>query len=69
MRSAAPSPDEGALAFRGKTRLPAPMQERAMRMKLAAAFALLLASGLLSGCVIEPDWGWHHRHHDHYDHY
>jgi hypothetical protein len=45
------------------------MQGRAMRTKLAAAFALLIASGLLSGCIIEPDWGWHHRHHDHYDHY
>jgi hypothetical protein len=25
---------------------------------------LLCSSGMLTGCVVEPGWGWHH--HDHY---
>jgi len=40
---------------------------RIMRTKLAAVFALLIAGGLLSGCVVEPDRGWHHHHHGYYD--
>jgi len=36
---------------------------RTIRTKLAVALALLISSGLLSGCVVEPGWGWHHHHH------
>jgi hypothetical protein len=40
-----------------------------MRTKLITLMALLVASGLLSGCIIEPDGSgyWHHHHHE--DHY
>ena len=37
-----------------------------MRIKLVAMMALLIAGGLLSGCIIEPDdYGHRHHHHDH----
>jgi hypothetical protein len=39
----------------------------AMRNKLTAIFALLIGSVLLSGCVIEPGWGWHDHHHEHFE--
>jgi hypothetical protein len=39
-----------------------------MRNKLVAVVALLLAGGLLSGCIIDPG-GYGYRHHHHYDHY
>ena len=34
-----------------------------MRMKFVAVIALLLAGGMLSGCIIEPGG---YRHHSHY---
>jgi hypothetical protein len=38
-----------------------------MRMKFVAVIALLLASGILSGCIIEPGgYGHHHYYHDRY---
>lgn len=38
-----------------------------MRFKFLAVITLLLASGLLSGCIIEPGgYGHHHGHHDRY---
>ena len=37
-----------------------------MRIKLIAMLTLLVAGGLLSGCIIEPGGdGDHHRHHYH----
>jgi hypothetical protein len=36
-----------------------------MRSKFLALMALLLAGGLMSGCIIEPG-GDGHRHHEHY---
>jgi uncharacterized membrane protein YdcZ (DUF606 family) len=36
-----------------------------MRIKFVALIALLLAGGMLSGCVVEEP-GWHHHDHDHY---
>jgi hypothetical protein len=38
-----------------------------MRTKLGAVFALLVAGGMLSGCIIEPGgYGYHHYYHDRY---
>jgi hypothetical protein len=38
-----------------------------MRFKFIAVIALLLAGGLLSGCIIEPGGGYGHRYyHDRY---
>ena len=37
-----------------------------MRTKLIAVMALLVTSGLLSGCIIEPGW-YGYRHHHHHD--
>jgi len=37
-----------------------------MRIKFVAVIALLLAGGLLSGCIIEPDYGNHQYYHDRY---
>jgi hypothetical protein len=39
-----------------------------MRIKFVAMIALLLAGGLLSGCIIVPDGG-HGYHHDYHDRY
>jgi hypothetical protein len=37
-----------------------------MRTKFIAVIALVLAGGLLSGCIIEPGGGYgHYRHHYH----
>ncbi len=35
-----------------------------MRSKFVAVMALLIASGLLSGCIIEPGWYGHHHHYE-----
>jgi hypothetical protein len=38
-----------------------------MRAKFITVMALLITSGLLSGCIIEPGWygyGHHHHYHD-----
>jgi hypothetical protein len=37
-----------------------------MRSRIARIILLVLVGGLVSGCVIEPGWGWHHGHHDRY---
>jgi hypothetical protein len=38
-----------------------------MRIKLVAMIALLLAGGMLSGCIIEPGgYGHQHYYHDRY---
>jgi len=37
-----------------------------MRTKFIGVMALLITSGLLSGCIIEPG-GYGYRHHHHYD--
>jgi hypothetical protein len=44
------------------------MEDRTMRIKFVAMIALVLAGGLLSGCIIEPGGGYghHHYYHDHY---
>jgi hypothetical protein len=39
-----------------------------MRSRFVAVIALLITSGLLSGCIIEPG-GYGYRHHQHYDRY
>ena len=39
-----------------------------MRIKFIGLIALVVASGLLSGCIIEPGGGYRH-HHDYHDHY
>jgi hypothetical protein len=36
-----------------------------MRIKFVTMVALLLAGGMLSGCIIEPG-GYHHYYHDRY---
>jgi hypothetical protein len=37
-----------------------------MRTKLLAVVSLLVTTGLLSGCIIDPGW-YGHRHYHHYD--
>ena len=38
-----------------------------MRSKFIAVVALLIASGMVSGCIIEPGgYGHHHHHEDRY---
>jgi hypothetical protein len=36
-----------------------------MRSKIVAMIALVLVSGLLSGCIIEPGGGYGHHHYYH----
>ena len=35
-------------------------------MRFVAMIALLLAGGLISGCIIEPGYGHHHYYHGRY---
>jgi hypothetical protein len=37
-----------------------------MRNKFVAVMLLVLAGGLLSGCIIDPGYGHHHYYHDRY---
>jgi hypothetical protein len=45
--------------------LPALLRTVTMRIKFVTMIALLLAGGMLSGCIIEPG-GYHHYYHDRY---
>jgi hypothetical protein len=36
-----------------------------MRFKFVAVIALLLAGGMVSGCIIDPGGGYRHRHYHH----
>jgi hypothetical protein len=40
-----------------------------MRVKFVAIIALVLAGGLLSGCIIEPGGGYGHHHYYYHDRY
>jgi len=43
------------------------IEDRTMRIKFVAVIALMLAGGLLSGCIIDPGgYGHHHYYHDRY---
>ena len=37
-----------------------------MRNRMAMLLLLIVCGGMISGCIVDPDWHHHDEHHDHY---